>query len=117
MSNPAMGTVDSGETDARIEVIVPCAEEILPPGRDDFDDANILNLNLQTDGLTFQLQTRAPLAPQLVALTTRLEVVLDRLQETDGRLGQAIYRIGYLEAQLGEREREIERLQRAAKTP
>jgi methylphosphotriester-DNA--protein-cysteine methyltransferase len=93
---------------------VACGGENLSEERDDFDYANSLNLNLQTDGLAFQLQTRAPLTPQLVALTTRLEVALDRLQETDGRLGNAIYRIGYLEAQLAEREREIEGLRRTS---
>ena len=80
------------------------------------DSANSLDLNLQTAGLAFQLRTRAPVSSQLVELTTRLEVALERLREMDGRLGSAVHRIGYLEAQLSEREREIERLQRQSQS-
>ena len=86
---------------------------ILPIPGDDSDDsglANSLHLNLHTNGLALQLHTRAPMATQLVELTTKLAVAEDRLNEMDIRLGAAIYRIGYLEAQLAEREGQIERL-------
>jgi hypothetical protein len=79
---------------------------------DQSDCANSLSLKLESAGLAFQLETRAALTPQLVALATKLEVACADLKEKDGRLANALYRIGYLEAQLAERERELERLQK-----
>ncbi len=79
---------------------------------DQSDCANTLSLKLESAGLAFQLETRAALTPQLVALATKLEVACGDLKEKDARLANALYRIGYLEAQLAERERELERLRK-----
>ncbi len=73
----------------------------------DSEATNSLNLHLQTQGLALQLQTRASLSPQLVALTTRLEFALDKLKETEDRLNTAIYKVGYLEAQLEQKNKEV----------
>jgi hypothetical protein len=107
-----LGSLDAVDQTDHVQVIaLNCADESFPPGQDSFDSANSLSLKLQTSGLAFHLQTRAPLSSQLVELTARLEVALERLAQMDDKLGHAFHRIGYLEAQLAQREREIARFQ------
>ncbi|MDR3616800.1 MAG: hypothetical protein P4L53_24805 [Candidatus Obscuribacterales bacterium] len=72
---------------------------------------NTLNLSLRTSALSVQLQTRTAVSPLMAELTTKLECALNRVNETDDRLTNAIYRIGYLESQLAEKDRLIAELQ------
>ena len=71
---------------------------------------NTLNLSLRTSALSVQLQTKTALSPLIAELTTKLECALTRVTETDDRLTNAIYRIGYLESQLAEKDKLIAEL-------
>jgi hypothetical protein len=71
---------------------------------------NTVNLSLRTSALSVQLQTKTAVSPLIAELTTKLECALSRVSETDDRMTNAIYRIGYLESQLAEKDRLIAEL-------
>jgi hypothetical protein len=71
---------------------------------------NTFNLNLRTAAMSVQLQTKTVVSPMIADLTTKLECALSRVNDTDDRLTNAIYRIGYLESQLAEKDKVIAEL-------
>jgi hypothetical protein len=95
---------------------LPCDEPTLTSVVESVTDdssSNTFNLSLRTSALSVQLQTKTAFSPLIAELTTKLECALIRVNETDDRLTNAIYRIGYLESQLAERDKLIAELRAA----
>lgn len=95
----------------------PAKAQVLAIGSElgNSDSADTVQLNLQAQGLVFQMQTRSNLNPVVVELTAKLAVALERIKVMDAQLTQSIYRVGYLEAILTERERQIKQMATARK--
>ena len=70
-------------------------------------NASTMSFNLQTAGIAVQIQTTTPVSLQVVDLTSKLEVVVYKLSETEQRLDAAMRRIGFLEAQLESKSAEV----------
>jgi hypothetical protein len=71
-------------------------------------NSSTMSFNLQTSGLAVQIQTTTPVNLQVVDLTSKLELVVCKLTETEQRLDAAMRRIGFLEAQLESKSIELE---------
>ncbi len=70
---------------------------------------NSVQVNLQTSGIAVQVNTQSAMA-KMVELTAKYDLVSGQLKEYTGRLEASFYRIGFLESQLEERQKEIEQL-------
>jgi len=92
-------SVDSGEL----------AEIIMAPS-EAAQSGNSMQVNLQTSGLAFQVRTQTPVNNQIIALSARVELLSAQLEDSQSRLRQSIQRIGYLEAQLEQKQELIEHL-------
>lgn len=77
---------------------------------------NSVQLNLEASGIVMQLHSQSPLT-QLVEVSSKLELVLSQYKECSNRLESAFFRIGFLEAQLEEKQREIEALKERLTKP
>jgi hypothetical protein len=73
-------------------------------------DVNRVQVNLETPGLAFQVQTLIPQNSQVTELTARLEMAITLLRETLDKLEIAHTRVGFLEAQVLQRDQVIEQL-------
>ncbi len=80
--------------------------------------SSMMAMRLATPGLQFDIRTALDTSSQLVALTARLELTSEMLQDTMRRLEAAHMRIGQLESELGSKrennldkrlERELEK--------
>lgn len=65
-------------------------------------------IDIETSGLAVQVQTRLSEDSQLIELATRLDVARTQLCVTQQRLEHALQRIGFLEAQLMQRDQVID---------
>jgi hypothetical protein len=59
--------------------------------------------------LSLQLQTQ-PVSVQLIELAAKLDLTTSQLKESQTRLETAFFRIGFLEAQLEQKEQELRTL-------
>jgi hypothetical protein len=66
-----------------------------------------MSFNLQSSGLAVQIQTTMPVNLQVADLTSKLELVVCKLSDTEQRLDAAMRRIGFLEAQLDFKSAEV----------
>lgn len=86
---------------------------------------NSVQLNLEASGIVMQLHSQSPLTQlagllakvPLVEVSSKLELVLSQYKECSNRLESAFFRIGFLEAQLEEKQREIEALKERLTKP
>ncbi len=70
-------------------------------------NCSTMSFNLQSSGLAVQIQTTTPVNLQIADLTSKLELVVCKLSETEQRLDTAMRRVGYLEAQLEAKSAEL----------
>jgi hypothetical protein len=85
----------------------PCGTELTELTEAQAGNASTMSFNLQTSGIAVQIQTTTPVSLHVVDLTSKLEVVVCKLSETEQRLDNAMRRIGYLEAQLESKSAEL----------
>jgi hypothetical protein len=69
--------------------------------------SSTMSFNLQSSGLAVQIQTTMPVNLQVADLTSKLELVVCKLSDTEQRLDAAMRRIGFLEAQLDFKSAEV----------
>ncbi len=67
---------------------------------------NSVQVHLQTSGIAVQVNTQSAMS-KMVELSAKYDLVSAQLKEYTGRLEASFYRIGFLESQLEERQKEI----------
>lgn len=75
-------------------------------------EANRVQVNLQAPNLAFQVETQMPVSNQIIELSARLSVLSEMLDAAHSKLDNAMQRIGYLEAQVAQRDQIIDLLNR-----
>lgn len=77
-----------------------------------FDESvtNAVDVALKTDTLDFQIRTQTSMTVEAVDLAARLDTAMILLRESNSKLENALYRIGFLEGQLA-----LLQIQKAAK--
>lgn len=67
-----------------------------------FDESvtNAVDVALKTDTMDFQIRTQTSMTVEAVDLAARLETAMILLRESNSKLENALYRIGFLEGQL-----------------
>jgi hypothetical protein len=83
---------------------MPCGTELTET---QVGNSSTMSFNLQTSGLAVQIQTTTPVNLQVADLTSKLELVVFKLSETEQRLDAAMRQIGFLEAQLEYKSAEV----------
>lgn len=95
------------EPESEITTLEATLEESSMMTEDNSQDCNTMSLNLRTAALSVQLQTKTAASGAIAELATKLECATSRVSDLENRLTHAIYRIGFLEAQLAEKDRII----------
>jgi hypothetical protein len=88
----------------------PVELTVCDPSEAQRSDSNSVQVNLQTSGLAFQVHTQMPQNNQIIDLVARLDLVVSQLKETQLKLEGAMQRIGFLEAQVMQRDQVIDQL-------
>jgi hypothetical protein len=79
------------------------------------EDNNSMQVNLQTSGLAFQVRTQMPVNNQVIDLSARVELLTTQLKDSQSSLSQSMHRIGFLEAQLLQKQELIDHFCQAEK--
>jgi len=78
--------------------------------KSDESDGSSVQVKLEASGIAFEVNTQVAKSNQIVDLGARLDLVLNQLSEAQLKLELAHERIGYLEAQVQQRDQIIDRL-------
>lgn len=73
-------------------------------------DNSSVQVNLQTSGLAFQVQTQVPQSTMIIELNAKIEILAQQLVATQAKLEDALRRVGFLEAQVLQRDQVIDQL-------
>ncbi len=91
-------------TESKVEVTEATAIDEGEPCkvRAKFDESvtNAVDVALKTDSMDFQIRTQTSMTVEAVDLAARLDTAMILLRESNSKLENALYRIGFLEGQL-----------------
>jgi hypothetical protein len=110
-TDPSMTYSVSGEVEPLISgEVVDTSTEVLDIRSSEAAESGSVKVNLQTSGLAFQVHTQVPTNNQIIDLSARVDLLSVQLQECQSRLHEAMHKIGFLEAQLQQRDQIIDQL-------
>jgi hypothetical protein len=96
-------------TAAELKAVNFISSDSTAPTSDD-SQASSVQVKLETPGIAFEVNTHVATNNQIVDLSARLDLVLTLLSQSQGKLESALKRIGFLEAQVLQRDQIIDRL-------